>query len=192
MFRRLFTATIGTPAIGILAALALMTASCSLTNGEASGGHASPAKASAAKASDEPASSAKGMGLPCFGCHAGFGQPGGFPHDTHRQMGLHCNQCHLIKAHQSITLNPETCKQCHNLKSIDMKLTAMPASFNHEGHASMFKCGECHGRSGLFKMKANVDKITMDRINSGKDCGKCHNGKTAFNADNCGACHKSM
>lgn len=186
MFRRLFT-----PTLGILAALALMTASCSLTNGEASSGKAATI-APTARTADEPASSVKGMGIPCFGCHAGFGQPGGFPHDTHRQMGLHCNQCHLIKAHQSITLNPETCKSCHNLKVIDLKMTAMPASFNHEGHASMFKCGECHGRSGLFKMKANVDKITMDRINGGKDCGKCHDGKTAFNADNCGACHKSM
>jgi c(7)-type cytochrome triheme protein len=31
----------------------------------------------------------------------------------------------------------------------------------------------------------------MDKINSGKYCGGCHNGKRAFSAQDCNGCHVS-
>jgi len=102
-------------------------------------------------------------------------------------MGLHCNQCHIVKAHHSIGLNDTTCRGCHNLSVIALTMTEMPASFNHEGHAAMFGCKDCH--SGAFRMKANSERITMEKIAQGKACGACHDGQMAFAPDNCSACH---
>jgi c(7)-type cytochrome triheme protein len=52
-----------------------------------------------------------------------------------------------------------------------------------------FKCGACHEE--LFKMKAGTSTITMDAIKAGESCGKCHDGKAAFesNFDTCLRCH---
>ena len=51
------------------------------------------------------------------------------------------------------------------------------------------KCLECHSR--IFKMKKGSTVMKMADINAGKFCGKCHNGKRAFEPkDNCDICHK--
>jgi len=128
-------------------------------------------------------------GLPCFECHSysRFSDERVFPHRTHRGMGLHCNQCHKIKSHSEMSLRSSTCKSCHNLGEMELAMTGMPALFDHETHSSMFPCGECH--SGLFRMKVNSVRITMDGISRGKYCGRCHNGSRAFPADNCAKCH---
>jgi c(7)-type cytochrome triheme protein len=130
------------------------------------------------------------MNIPCFQCHSyeRFRDPKIFPHDMHRDMGLHCTQCHVLKAHASNVLNRETCTSCHNLSLIKLSLSTMPAVFNHERHARLFGCNDCHLK--LFRMKANSVKITMDEIFKGEFCGKCHNGKMAFAATDCGKCHK--
>jgi len=59
------------------------------------------------------------------------------------------------------------------------------------------KCMECHKASNPFPMKKpgaeGSAKITMADIKEGKFCGKCHNGKIAFEATdkaNCAKCHK--
>ena len=135
----------------------------------------------------EPAKT--GLSIPCFGCHNQQVFQDRFPHEMHRGMGVHCNQCHIVKAHQSITLNGQTCTNCHKLGRMKMAKTSMPAIFDHTNHMSMLECKECH--SGLFPMKAGASKVTMDRISAGKDCGACHNGKKASAATNCGTCHKS-
>ena len=65
-------------------------------------------------------------------------------------------------------------------------------TFDGKTHADAKKvCNDCHPK--VFQMKKNSTKITMAEINSGKQCGTCHDGKTAFKAGdpaNCTTCHK--
>src|SRR5512140_2503347 len=63
-------------------------------------------------------------------------------------------------------------------------------TFDGKVHADKgLKCGDCHTK--IFPMKKG--KHTMAAINSGKECGTCHNGTKAFDTKdkaNCGKCHK--
>jgi len=131
--------------------------------------------------------------LPCFGCHSqeAFDTDQVFPHSMHRGMGVHCNQCHIVKAHQSLGLNGQTCMECHNLGVQKLSRTSMPARFDHGMHMGMFECKDCH-KEGLFRMKSGGTRVTMDAINKGRACGVCHNGKRASSPDNCGSCHTAM
>jgi len=68
-------------------------------------------------------------------------------------------------------------------------------TFSHAKHLEKLnnKCAECHPK--VFQMKkGGADKpFTMADMKEGKNCGACHNGKVAFDAqskDNCGKCHK--
>ncbi len=68
--------------------------------------------------------------------------------------------------------------------------------FSHRAHVTDFglPCDDCHTK--LFELKygsaeASGD-FTMESLNSGKYCGACHDGKTAFSTDDysrCDACH---
>ena len=67
-------------------------------------------------------------------------------------------------------------------------------TFNHDMHVDSAKpgCVSCHpsrfsilGRSG----KAKPAAVTHAAMEKGGSCGACH-GKTAFNFDDCGMCHK--
>ena len=52
------------------------------------------------------------------------------------------------------------------------------------------QCTACHTK--IFQMKKEA-KITMADMNSGKNCGTCHNGDKAFKTGddkNCVKCHK--
>lgn len=54
------------------------------------------------------------------------------------------------------------------------------------------KCADCH-QSGLFKMKKGSEVLTMKDMESGKNCGACHNGTKAFSVKDaafCAKCHK--
>lgn len=64
------------------------------------------------------------------------------------------------------------------------------AVFPHYAHRMQFKCHVCH--DGLFVMKAGANDITMEAIQDGKFCGRCHDGKTAFQStfNTCPRCHK--
>ncbi len=64
------------------------------------------------------------------------------------------------------------------------------AVFPHYVHRMQFKCHVCH--DDIVVMKAGANPITMEAIQSGKFCGACHNGKTAFQAtfETCPRCHK--
>jgi c(7)-type cytochrome triheme protein len=66
--------------------------------------------------------------------------------------------------------------------------------FKHSTHTEGDKkmvCKDCH--PAPFKYKQGTSGMTMDAINKGEYCGKCHkDGGTAFDAkvqDNCGKCH---
>jgi len=99
-----------------------------------------------------------------------------------------CNQCHIVKAHKSLTLNGTTCTSCHDLSVMTFSRSSMPATFPHEMHSGMFSCGECH--SDLFRMKKGANPVDMRSIYGGKYCGKCHNGTIASPAEKCKVCHK--
>ncbi len=63
--------------------------------------------------------------------------------------------------------------------------------FDGKVHADKgLKCTDCHTK--IFQMKKGA-KITMADMNTGKNCGTCHNGGKAFKSSdpgNCGKCHK--
>lgn len=52
------------------------------------------------------------------------------------------------------------------------------------------KCSDCHNPELFPKMKQGTVKITMNELYAGKYCGRCHDGKKAFQIkDNCTRCH---
>jgi len=65
-------------------------------------------------------------------------------------------------------------------------------TFSGEEHADAgIKCKECHNAEMFPKMKQGTVEIKMAKIYAGELCGKCHNGKRAFEAKkNCNKCHK--
>ncbi|MHB8844246.1 MAG: cytochrome c3 family protein [Nitrospirota bacterium] len=65
--------------------------------------------------------------------------------------------------------------------------------FKHETHVNYkgFKCADCHYKT--FQMGGTSYKIDMSALTKGAFCGKCHDGKKAFDvkdATNCTRCHK--
>src|SRR5262249_3638250 len=63
------------------------------------------------------------------------------------------------------------------------------ATVPHEAHTRELSCAACH--PGIFQMAGGADPITMDKINAGEYCGRCH-GKVGFELDACGRCHPAM
>jgi c(7)-type cytochrome triheme protein len=52
-------------------------------------------------------------------------------------------------------------------------------------------CKECHNKDMFPKYKQGTVEIKMEKIYAGQLCGKCHDGKRAFEAKkNCNRCHK--
>jgi c(7)-type cytochrome triheme protein len=68
-----------------------------------------------------------------------------------------------------------------------------PVVFSHWSHRARYTCRVCHQELG-FSMRAGDTGITRAQYLSGKYCGACHNGNTAFTvADSfkpqCKRCH---
>jgi len=63
-----------------------------------------------------------------------------------------------------------------------------PVIFPHWFHRIRFQCSVCHVELGI-EMKAGGNNITMQDITSGRFCGACHDGQTAWMADQCNLCH---
>lgn len=64
-----------------------------------------------------------------------------------------------------------------------------PATFPHYVHRMQFRCYVCH--EDIFKMSPELNGISMETIQGGRHCGKCHDGTTAFQAtfETCPRCH---
>ena len=66
-----------------------------------------------------------------------------------------------------------------------------PALFRHWKHQKTYKCYVCHAR--LFSKYEKATDITHERMDQGKYCGACHDGRVAFqpHADDvdCEVCH---
>lgn len=169
----------------LITAIAIVLAAGALALGLASIPHKAQATVEP-KASIAPASMGL-RGLPCFGCHAYETYEKVFKHDGHRAMGLHCTECHAMQGHEMTGIKPRVCQSCHELNSLKLATSAMPVEFNHQAHMARFSCRQCH--DALFPMKKNSRALTMQPMNEGKSCGKCHDGKVAFATDDCSKCH---
>lgn len=66
--------------------------------------------------------------------------------------------------------------------------TGKPVVFLHWSHRTKYTCSVCHTDLG-FPLKAGETDIKQADIEAGKYCGACHNGKTAFGANECLRCH---
>ncbi len=78
-------------------------------------------------------------------------------------------------------------------KTLDFTKSPMgKVTFSGKIHADAgVKCMECHNPETFPKMKQGTVEIKMAKIYAGEQCGKCHNGKRAFEAKkNCKKCHK--
>ena len=65
-----------------------------------------------------------------------------------------------------------------------------PVLYPHWIHRIWYECSVCHEE--LFVMKRWRNKISHKEIDSGKQCGACHDGKIAFATDDkerCNLCH---
>jgi c(7)-type cytochrome triheme protein len=58
--------------------------------------------------------------------------------------------------------------------------------FPHRAHTLWLDCSNCHEH--LFKSEAGANRLSMERILAGEQCGVCH-GAVAFPLTECARCH---
>jgi len=58
--------------------------------------------------------------------------------------------------------------------------------FPHRAHTLWLDCSNCHEQ--LFKSKAGANKLSMEAMLKGEQCGLCH-GAVAFPLTECSRCH---
>ncbi len=78
-------------------------------------------------------------------------------------------------------------------KTLTFKSSMGNVTFSGAVHAKAgLKCVDCHTKIFPMKPVEQGPKITMQAINSGKDCGVCHKkgGKAFAPQGNCMKCHK--
>jgi c(7)-type cytochrome triheme protein len=69
--------------------------------------------------------------------------------------------------------------------------------FNRAAHMSKgLTCADCHEGYGfsypLFEMKRGANSVSMKKMEMGRACGYCHDGKKTFSVTNeiqCSKCH---
>jgi len=154
-------------------------------------------------------------GLSCDMCHTKLFEMQALAAQQHSDFnmkslysGKYCGACHNGKT--AFASNTQ-CARCHDgVKGYEAakkegKISASGKSsggpknlvykpkgigavtFSHEFHTNVFSCKDCHTK--VFRMKKGGNKMSMDAMNSGKFCGKCHNGKAATAVTECGKCH---
>lgn len=69
---------------------------------------------------------------------------------------------------------------------------ALPVVFSHTKHVDDMglKCADCHYQ--IFQMAHGSYEMEMSKLKEGSFCGKCHNGRNAFDVKdqkNCSRCH---
>jgi c(7)-type cytochrome triheme protein len=64
------------------------------------------------------------------------------------------------------------------------------AFFPHWAHRLRFTCNVCH--DAIFQMEAGHSDMLMDELRAGRFCGRCHNGRIAWDTgvQNCSRCHR--
>jgi c(7)-type cytochrome triheme protein len=155
----------------------------------------------------------------CLGCHkvkevkltAGDLGAIAFSHRGHAGA-LHCNRCHnqLFRTAKNAPVGMaamkegRSCGGCHDAqhafglgKCLSCHLAKDPAyiipaagkvSFSHRFHLDVSTCRDCHQK--IFPLGGKRKPATMADMAAGKSCGACHDGKSAFTAqENCARCH---
>lgn len=107
---------------------------------------------------------------------------------TAMEKGKSCGACHNAKQAFALT----ECSGCHPTKEITfIEKDAGNVNFSHKNHTGLYKCGECHTK--FFNTTRSKTKVSMKEMESGKSCGACHDGNTAFSVatdKDCDKCHK--
>ena len=128
-------------------------------------------------------------GTNCNQCHPSiFKKKSNSNHVSMKLMerGRSCGTCHNGRKAFSVTGD---CDKCHAGDIIFKEEDAGNVTFSHSSHTEMLGgCDSCH--PDLFKALRGENKATMEDMESGKSCGACHDGSTAFNvAGDCESCH---
>lgn len=102
------------------------------------------------------------------------------------EQGKSCGACHNSKKAFSV----KECSKCHPSAELLFKeKTTGDVLFSHKFHTGLYSCADCH--VSIFKTDRSKVKVSMQKMEEGKSCGACHDGKTAFSVkDTCEACHK--
>ena len=120
----------------------------------------------------------------CERCHPGFPQP---PNRAQPRLIGDIKLTRVTTAFSDSTKVP-----VDSTGAVLNSLTdAFPeATFPHWVHRIRYKCMVCH--MNVFEPKAGANRILMKDVTEGEACGKCHNGKVAFDTgfSNCARCHK--
>lgn len=69
---------------------------------------------------------------------------------------------------------------------LNLKGSTPIVRFPHRAHTLWLDCSNCH--DGLFKPIAGANKLSMERMLQGEQCGVCH-GAVAFPLTECNRCH---
>ncbi|MCK4704609.1 MAG: hypothetical protein KAT90_03935 [Gammaproteobacteria bacterium] len=77
------------------------------------------------------------------------------------------------------------------LNNFSDEINFRPVIFPHWFHRIRYTCKVCHDDLE-FKLKAGANKINMSAIINGRYCGACHNGKIAWDIENCDLCHSAV
>lgn len=72
-------------------------------------------------------------------------------------------------------------------KEIMAQVGLNPVVFPHWIHRINYKCKACH--EDIFVMRKGATNVTMAASMKGEFCGKCHNGKIAWDLLYCDRCH---
>jgi c(7)-type cytochrome triheme protein len=119
----------------------------------------------------------------CKSCHKESSNK--IPKATMAQMekGASCGACHNGK--KAFTLS--NCVGCHKVKQVALQAGDFGGiTFSHRDHATKQRCENCHTK--VYRTGKNPP-VGMAAMKSGKSCGACHNGKSAFGLDKCAKCH---
>lgn len=100
--------------------------------------------------------------------------------------GKSCGACHNAKQAFAV----KECSKCHPTRELQFEEKSTGnVPFSHTFHTGLYGCGDCHTK--LFGTTRSKVKVTMQQMETGKSCGGCHDGKSAFSVkDTCEACHK--
>jgi c(7)-type cytochrome triheme protein len=126
--------------------------------------------------------------MQCTACHSKLYKTGQNPKVSMAEMekGKSCGACHNGKT----AFATGECVKCHPYR--DRKYAVKDAgnvTFSHKFHTGMYGCAECHLR--LYKPGKGNAPVSMTGMETGKSCGACHDGKSAFTVkENCAKCHQ--
>lgn len=188
----------------LLAALAVVPASCGEGEAPSAGEGAAETAASVEDATLDAEEAEEALpGTRIAGLPVTFRQPqAGFPHDPHRQIA--CTRCHqAIQGHA--THRDLSCSSCHNVPEASQG-TALPSRAQclgcHHEPRRTFTCSRCHDTGDIgwvqVSQRLHVAGATTSRPlpflherHEEVECRSCHSGGPALEVERaCGSCHQ--